>query len=80
MQSSNELLPYQRTDFDGLFEAMDGYPVIIRLIDPPLHEFMPDEEKLFEEVITMRVKGETEGLAEKEKLLASIRAMHESNP
>ena len=67
----DELLPYQRADFAGLFEAMDGYPVIIRLIDPPLHEFMPDEEKLFEEVITMRVKGETKGLAEKEKLLAS---------
>ncbi len=76
----NELLPYQRADFDGLFEAMDGYPVIIRLIDPPLHEFMPDEEKLFEEVITMRVKGETEGLAAKEKLLTAIRGMHESNP
>jgi pyruvate,orthophosphate dikinase len=76
----DELLPYQRKDFDGLFEAMDGYPVIIRLIDPPLHEFMPDEEKLFEEVITMRVKGETEGLEAKEKLLAAIRGMHESNP
>jgi pyruvate,orthophosphate dikinase len=76
----NELLPYQRKDFEGLFEAMNGYPVIIRLIDPPLHEFMPDEEKLFEEVITMRVKGEKAGLAEKEELLASIRAMHESNP
>ena len=59
---------------------MDGYPVIIRLIDPPLHEFMPDEEKLFEDVVTMRVKGETKGLKEKEDLLASIRAMHESNP
>ena len=76
----DELLPSQRSDFDGLFEAMDGYPVIIRLIDPPLHEFMPDEEKLFEEVIEMRVKGETEGLAAKQKLLASIRGMHESNP
>ena len=61
----DELLPYQRADFDGLFRAMDGYPVIIRLIDPPLHEFMPDEEELFEEVVTMRVKGETAGLAEK---------------
>ena len=80
VKALNELLPYQRSDFDGLFEAMDGYPVIIRLIDPPLHEFMPDEEKLFEEVVAMRVKGETKGLAEKEKLLASIRAMHESNP
>jgi pyruvate,orthophosphate dikinase len=76
----NVLLPFQRSDFDGLFAAMDGYPVIIRLIDPPLHEFMPDEEKLFEEVITLRVKGETKGLKEKEDLLASIRAMHESNP
>ncbi len=76
----DELLPSQRSDFDGLFEAMDGYPVIIRLIDPPLHEFMPDEEALLEEVITMRVKGETAGLAEKEALLASIKSLHESNP
>jgi pyruvate,orthophosphate dikinase len=76
----DELLPYQRSDFDGLFEAMDGLPVIIRLIDPPLHEFMPDAEKLLEEVIEMRVKGEKKGLPEKEKLLASVRALHESNP
>ncbi len=79
-EALNELLPSQRKDFDGLFEAMDGYPVIIRLIDPPLHEFMPDEEKLLEEVITMRVKGETDGLAEKETLLSAIRGLHESNP
>jgi pyruvate,orthophosphate dikinase len=79
-EALNELLPYQRKDFDGLFEAMDGYPVIIRLIDPPLHEFMPDEEKLFEEVITLRVKSETKGLKEKEDLLAAIKSMHESNP
>ncbi len=76
----NLLLPSQRSDFDGLFEAMNGYPVIIRLIDPPLHEFMPDEEALLEEVIEMRVKGETGGLAEKENLLAAIKNLHESNP
>jgi pyruvate,orthophosphate dikinase len=76
----NLLLPSQRSDFDGLFEAMDGHPVIIRLIDPPLHEFMPDEEALLEEVITMRVKGETKGLQEKEDLLEAIRGLHESNP
>ncbi|MBK7317986.1 pyruvate, phosphate dikinase [Candidatus Villigracilis affinis] len=76
----NRLLPSQRKDFDGLFEAMDGYPVIIRLIDPPLHEFMPDEEKLLEEVVTMRVKGETAGLKAKEDLLESVKGMHESNP
>jgi pyruvate, orthophosphate dikinase len=79
-QALNILLPYQRQDFDGLFEAMDGYPVIIRLIDPPLHEFMPSEEALLEEVITQRVKGETGGLAEKEHLLRAIKGMHESNP
>ncbi len=76
----DELLPYQRSDFEGLFEAMDGYPVIIRLIDPPLHEFLPSQEELLEDVITMRVKGEVEGLTEREELLRSVRALHESNP
>ncbi len=79
-EALNKLLPYQRKDFDGLFEAMDGYPVIIRLIDPPLHEFMPDEEELLEEVITMRVKGKTKGLKKKEDLLSAIKGLHESNP
>jgi pyruvate,orthophosphate dikinase len=76
----DKLLPYQRKDFDGLFEAMDGCPVIIRLIDPPLHEFMPDEEKLLEEVIELRVRNETAGLKAKESLLECIKALHESNP
>jgi len=80
VEALNDLLPYQRSDFEGLFEAMDGYPVIIRLIDPPLHEFLPSEESLLEEVITMRVKGETKGLEEKESLLNSVKSMHESNP
>jgi pyruvate,orthophosphate dikinase len=79
-QALNELLPSQRSDFEGLFEAMTGYPVIIRLIDPPLHEFLPSEEQLLEEVITMRVKGETQGLEEKETLLNKVQSMHESNP
>jgi pyruvate,orthophosphate dikinase len=76
----DELLPHQRADFEGLFEAMDGYPVIIRLIDPPLHEFLPSYEELLEDVITRRVKGETEGLAEKELLLEKVQSLHESNP
>jgi len=74
----DKLLPYQRADFDGLFEAMTGLPVIIRLIDPPLHEFMPDEHALLEEVIENRIKG-VEDKA-KEELLSSIESMHESNP
>ncbi|MBI9048234.1 MAG: pyruvate, phosphate dikinase [Anaerolineaceae bacterium] len=76
----DELLPSQRSDFEGLFTAMDGLPVIIRLIDPPLHEFLPSQDELLEEVITMRVKGETKGLAEKEELLENVQSLHESNP
>jgi pyruvate,orthophosphate dikinase len=76
----DQLLPFQRTDFEGLFKAMDGLPVIVRLLDPPLHEFMPDAEALKEEIITKRVKNETDGLAEKEALLRAIEGMHESNP
>ena len=76
----NELLPFQRSDFEGLFEVMDGLPVIIRLIDPPLHEFMPNHREVLEQVIEKRVKGETEGLAELESLLTAIEGMHESNP
>ena len=75
-----ELLPSQRSDFYGLFEAMDGYPVIIRLIDPPLHEFLPSQEDLLVEVTQMRTKGETKGLAEKEVLLNAVNKLHESNP
>ncbi len=79
-EALDALLPYQREDFAGLFRVMTGLPVIIRLIDPPLHEFMPDHDEVFAEVIEMRCKGETEGLAEKEELLAAIESMHESNP
>ncbi len=76
----NELLPFQRSDFDGLFEAMTGLPVIIRLIDPPLHEFLPSEENLLVEVTKMKCRGETAGLAEKETMLAAVQGLHESNP
>jgi pyruvate,orthophosphate dikinase len=76
----DKLLPYQREDFAGLFRTMTGLPVIIRLIDPPLHEFMPDRDAIFTEVIQLRTKGKTGGLAEKEQLLAAIDGLHESNP
>jgi pyruvate,orthophosphate dikinase len=76
----DELLPFQRDDFEGIFKAMDGLPVIIRLIDPPLHEFLPNERDVLEQVIEKRVKGETQGLAEQEELLDAIESMHESNP
>ncbi len=75
------LLPLQRSDFYGLFEAMDGYPVIIRLIDPPLHEFLPSLEELLVEVTEMRVKGVSgPELEEKERMLEAVERMHEANP
>jgi pyruvate,orthophosphate dikinase len=77
----DELLPYQQSDFEGLFTAMNGLPVIIRLIDPPLHEFLPNMEALIEEVAVLRVKPGANGdLKAKETLLTRVRAMHESNP
>jgi len=88
-EALNELLPFQRADFDGLFEAMDGYPVIIRLIDPPLHEFLPAAKELEEKIITRRIetmssyvlgKGESKDIVELEKMLAAVETMHESNP
>ncbi len=75
------LLPSQRSDFYGLFEAMDGYPVIIRLIDPPLHEFLPGLEDLLVEVTELRTRGVTgEDLEKKEELLSAVQKMHEANP
>ena len=76
----DELLPMQRSDFEGIFKSMDTLPVIIRLIDPPLHEFLPEASELLVEVTTMKAKGETRGLAEKEEMLAAVNGLHESNP
>jgi pyruvate,orthophosphate dikinase len=75
------LLPHQRADFDGLFRAMDGLPVIIRLIDPPLHEFLPGRLELAMEVDALeRAGGEAAKLAEKKSVLASVEKLHEANP
>jgi pyruvate,orthophosphate dikinase len=77
----DKLLPFQRADFEGLFEAMDGLPVIIRLIDPPLHEFLPSKDDLLVEVTEMRLKGETgDVLDQKEKLLQAVDLLEEANP
>ena len=77
----DELLPFQRDDFEGLFEAMDGLPVIIRLIDPPMHEFLPPRDELIREVTELRFSGDSpELLAEKEEILRTVESMHEINP
>ncbi|HIP97118.1 MAG TPA: pyruvate, phosphate dikinase, partial [Anaerolineae bacterium] len=77
----DRLLPFQREDFEGIFRAMDGLPVIVRLIDPPMHEFLPPHEELIEEVTRLRCTGEDpEELAEKEKMLRVVESMWEVNP
>ena len=75
------LLPFQMKDFVGIFEAMDGYPVIIRLIDPPMHEFLPPREELLIEVTELRCTGKNpEELKEKEYLLQVVESLWETNP
>jgi len=80
-EAAEKLLPFQRADFEGLFRVMDGLPVIIRLIDPPMHEFLPSYEELLQEVTELRVTGGDPALlAEKEKMLAAVASMREANP
>ncbi len=76
----DKLLPYQKEDFKGIFKEMAGYPVTIRLLDPPLHEFLPDREELLQELIELRQKGESQELKEKEELWAKVKALNELNP
>jgi pyruvate,orthophosphate dikinase len=77
----DELLPFQREDFEGIFRVMEGKPVIIRLIDPPMHEFLPRYEDLVKEVMELRYKGgDPKELAEKERILEVVERMHEINP
>lgn len=74
----DELLEFQREDFKGIFEALGGRPCTVRLIDPPLHEFMPNREKLIEEVAALHALGKSD--AEKEAMLKVVEGMHEINP
>jgi len=74
-----ELLPLQREDFIGIFEAMKGLPVTIRLLDPPLHEFLPNLPELRAHVERARIEV-TDDLDELEKLLSRVEEIHEGNP
>jgi pyruvate,orthophosphate dikinase len=77
-----QLLPFQRQDFAGILEAMAGHPVTIRLLDPPLHEFLPSLEQLLVETTELRLtKGENDPeYIEKCRVLTRVRALHEQNP
>ena len=90
-QAIAKLLPLQRADFRGLFQAMDGFPVTIRTLDPPLHEFLPKREELMSEVAVLRADFERAKkrnrraarpakLGRLEKLLARVEELHEFNP
>jgi len=75
------LMPMQKQDFKEILKVMEGLPVIIRLLDPPLHEFLPRFEELLSEVITRRLHNETSpDLAEKERVLRKVRLIREANP
>jgi pyruvate, orthophosphate dikinase len=76
-----KLLPFQRSDFTGILKEMHGLPVIIRLIDPPLHEFLPNYDEQLVKVTTMRLKKAPKArLGHEEKLLHAIEGMREQNP
>jgi pyruvate,orthophosphate dikinase len=72
-EALDKLLPIQRSDFEGIFEAMDGLPVTVRLLDPPLHEFVPNEEENQREMA--REMGVT-----LEEIKAKVSDLHEVNP
>ncbi|MDE2803289.1 MAG: pyruvate, phosphate dikinase, partial [Chloroflexota bacterium] len=76
-----ELEEFQIADFVGILRAMNGKPVVIRLLDPPMHEFLPPRDELLAEVIELRVIGENpEELQERQNLLFAVDEMRESNP
>src|ERR671930_1680449 len=68
-----KLLPFQQSDFEGLFRAMDGFPVTIRTLDPPLHEFLPKDEEQIAELA--QITGRSV-----EQVRQRIEALHETNP
>ena len=75
----DELLPLQQSDFEGLFEAMVGWPVTIRLLDPPLHEFLPDRFELHEEIVRARI-DRSPSLGGLESQFDRVRSLEETNP
>ncbi|WNS76949.1 pyruvate, phosphate dikinase [Bacillus sp. DTU_2020_1000418_1_SI_GHA_SEK_038] len=80
-EALEQLLPMQQGDFEGIFEAMQGYPVNVRLLDPPLHEFLPHKEELLVDVTRLQILDpKSEELKKKEQLLKKVRQLDEYNP
>jgi len=77
----DKLLPFQKSDFKGIFDAMKGLPVTIRTLDPPLHEFLPDRQELTEEIAKLKAKeADPAEIEEKERILNRVEELHETNP
>jgi pyruvate,orthophosphate dikinase len=78
----DKLLPFQKSDFKGILDAMQGLPVTIRTLDPPLHEFLPNREELTEEIAKLKAEEEPdeEKIEEKERILNRVEELHETNP
>ncbi len=77
----DKLLPMQRADFEGVFRAMDGFPVTIRLLDPPLHEFLPRREELMVEITRLELTdAKSPKLKELHEVLRRVEELHELNP
>jgi pyruvate,orthophosphate dikinase len=80
-QALSELEVFQREDFLGLFKEMAGLPVTIRLLDPPLHEFLPNRSKIQDEIFDLQKRGSSgDQLEAKLRLLKQVDALHEVNP
>lgn len=76
-----KLLPMQKEDFIGIFKAMDGYPVTIRLLDPPLHEFLPNHDELINKISELKAQNATQEKINKvEKVLERAESLKEINP
>jgi pyruvate,orthophosphate dikinase len=79
--SLDKLLPFQKSDFKGIFEAMEGLPVTIRTLDPPLHEFLPKREDVLKQIAEAETEsGKVEEIAKLKRLLDRIDNLHEQNP
>ena len=76
----DKLLPMQRSDFKEIFKVMKGYPVTIRLLDPPLHEFLPKHEDLLEQYFELKAAGDTNKIHELEDLMKRVDSLKEFNP
>ena len=76
-----KLLPMQKGDFYGILKVMAGFPVTIRFLDPPLHEFLPNKEDLLVEITTLKcTNGDPALIEEKEELMKKVQALSEFNP